>query len=340
MTLWVIKEGSDGELERQCLEKSIITIGWDELNDLSAINSKEELASKYTKIWANKSTHAVAANVSQIFAFVKTAKKGDLVVLPLKTTHKIAVGEISGGYEFDSSLKPWGFHKRSVRWIRKDISRDLFDQDLLFSFGSFRTFSKAERNNAEVRVKSVLEEGKGQADAKEVREDETEITKVFPDVEQISKDQILDFISRKFRGHDFAYLIAAIIKAKGFTVKVSPPGRDGGVDILASPGAFSFGEPRICIQVKSEDAPLSAEVYRELKGVMRDYRATHGILVSFGGFKNSIIQENKNDHFDIRLWNTNNVINELLTNYNNLDTETKSKLQLKQVWALIPDTEE
>ncbi|MCC5845350.1 MAG: restriction endonuclease [Verrucomicrobia bacterium] len=40
-------------------------------------------------------------------------------------------------------------------------------------------------------------------------------------------------------------------QAKGYTVYNSDKGRDGGIDLLAAPGNLGFGEPRICVQVKT-----------------------------------------------------------------------------------------
>src|SRR5439155_10875754 len=72
------------------------------------------------------------------------------------------------------------------------------------------------------------------------------------DLERLSKDQIATLIGRKFRGHEMARLVDAVLKAQGYTTFVSPPGPDKGVDILAAPGPLGFGKPRICIQVKSQ----------------------------------------------------------------------------------------
>ena len=76
------------------------------------------------------------------------------------------------------------------------------------------------------------------------------------DVGEYAKDQIVKHIGRKFKGHDLARLVEAILEAQGYVTRTSPPGPDGGVDILAAKGPLGFDAPRICIQVKSSATPI------------------------------------------------------------------------------------
>lgn len=62
--------------------------------------------------------------------------------------------------------------------------------------------------------------------------------------------------------------------------------------------------------------------------------ATHGLLVSWGGFKKSVYDEAKDDVFRIKLWGSTEVTEELLRNYDRLPTEIKSLVPLKQIWIL------
>ena len=72
------------------------------------------------------------------------------------------------------------------------------------------------------------------------------------------------------------------------TTYLSPEGADDGVDILASSGTLGFGSPRICVQVKSTDAPVERIVLDQLAGVMKKFNAEYGLLVSWSGFKSSV----------------------------------------------------
>jgi hypothetical protein len=45
-------------------------------------------------------------------------------------------------------------------------------------------------------------------------------------------------------------LVAGVLRAMGDKTRVSPPGADRGVDILASPEGFGFEQPRIIVERK------------------------------------------------------------------------------------------
>ncbi|MBV8520966.1 MAG: hypothetical protein JOY71_02345, partial [Acetobacteraceae bacterium] len=68
----------------------------------------------------------------QLWAFRDRIQKDDLVVLPLKRRSAIAIGRVTGGYAYEELGKD-GYHTRPVKWIKTDIPRTVFDQDLLYS---------------------------------------------------------------------------------------------------------------------------------------------------------------------------------------------------------------
>jgi restriction system protein len=333
MTLWVCKGGKRGERESRFTENNVIAIGFGLLDDLSQLKSKSELTSLYEKVWPDASEGRKRNHVGQIHAFLRYVKIGDLVVVPMKTSGTIWIGEIQSEYNFRTDLGSDMQHTRNVKWVKKNIARDQFDQDLLFTFGSAMTFSKAERHEAEKRIIDFVKGAK--EPPKEIEEEEAPI-----DLVQMAMDQLRDYISRKFRGHELARLVAGILEAQGFKTIVSPPGPDGAVDITASSGALGLSEPQICVQVKSQDSPIEVLVYRELRDKTNRMNATHGLLVSWGGFKKTVFNEAKDDVFKIKLWESKEVIEELLRNYTNLPAEIKALIPLKQIWVLTELEEE
>jgi len=49
---------------------------------------------------------------------------------------------------FDLSMGSPYCHYRDVDWLAKDIPRDRFDQDILYSLGAFMTVCRINKNNA------------------------------------------------------------------------------------------------------------------------------------------------------------------------------------------------
>jgi restriction system protein len=155
------------------------------------------------------------------------------------------------------------------------------------------------------------------------------------DIERYAKDGIIKHISEKFSGHKLAWLVEAILKAQGYITKRSPPGKDGGVDILAGSGPLGFNDPKICTQVKSSSSPLDVRVLRELRGVMQQVNAEQGLLVAWGGFTRDTHQEARNVFFSIRLWEEDELLDAILTHYEQFDDDLKAELPLKRMWAIV-----
>jgi restriction system protein len=67
---------------------------------------------------------------------------------------------------------------------------------------------------------------------------------------------------------------------------------------------------------------------------MKKVSATHGLLVCWGGFKSSFNREETQQFFHVRLWDADDLIDELLAVYDKLDADIKAQLPLKRVWTL------
>ena len=133
-------------------------------------------------------------------------------------------------------------------------------------------------------------------------------------------------------------LVAEVLKAQGFEVRLNKrKGADGGADILAGKGPMGFDEPRLCVQVKSTDSAIGSKEFDELNGVMTKFGATHGLLVSWGGFTGKAEEEAKRKFFDIRLWNADDVVSEIQAVYSSLPHDLQAELPMQPIWMLVDD---
>ena len=131
----------------------------------------------------------------------------------------------------------------------------------------------------------------------------------------------------------------AILKAQGYTTYRSPEGADGGVDILAGTGALGFGEPRLCVEVKSGETPIDRPTVDKLLGAVTKFGAQEGLFVSWSGFKTNVQKEMAPSFFKIRLWTQKELLEALFANYDRLDADIKAELPLKQVWMVAAQEE-
>lgn len=339
MALWLVRAGKQGEREEFVLNKNIAAIGWDELPDLSQAKTKDDLYQVLQQAYPDAKRKTLLNWLSQIWPFVWEWKEGDLVALPSKRRPVIHFGRVKGPYRYASENPEGARHTRPVDWFA-EIPRDKLDQDLLYSLGAFMTVCRIQRNNAEERIRALLEGKKPQLQSMIPMKDKGATDEsVEINLEDIALDQIRRHISQRFKGHRLADLVAAVLTAQGFKVRVAPEGPDGGIDILAGSGELGFDEPRIAVQVKSGSAPVDIKAVRELQGAMKNFQATQGLFVSWGDFKSSVSKEVARLFFEIRLWGPDDLLREVLRHYDKLPDELQAELPLKRIWMLVPSAE-
>ncbi len=341
MSIWLFRAGKNGEYENKFLTDNRVYLTWSDLNiDLSKVKEKSDLYDKLMKMYDLDNIKIAINWASQIWPIAHRMQRGDWVVLPSKINRTIHFGEILGDYVFDESLGSPYYHYRDINWFATDIPRDNFDQDILYSLGAFMTVCKIHRNDAENRLKAMYKNGwnKNTKVLSNNFLDDDENSEQTPiNLDDFILDRISERIIRRFKGHDMEYLIEEILKAKGFQTYRSPEGADHGVDLLASSGTLGFGSPRICVQVKSTDGVIDRPTLDQLIGTMSNFNADYGLLVSWSGFKTSVMKEIPKQFFKVRLWDSKKVIEEIFDNYEKLSDEIKAEIPLKRVWMLNDD---
>jgi len=331
MAVWLDRAGSYGEQESIALEQSLAVVGWDDLPDLGLAKTREDIQKLCEETYPDAKPKTIINWVGQLYAFRHRWKKGDYVVLPLKTKSAIAIGKVAGEYKFHPDFPLGAKHSVPVKWLATDIPRTAFDQDLLYSFGAFLTVCQIQRNNAEERIQAVLEGKKPLKLIEKLKSYGEEI----PDLAEYARDQIRSYISQKFKGHNLERLVNEILKAQGYQTEQVPSGPDGGIDVIAGRGPMGFDSPRLCVQVKSSDSPIDVNVLRELQGVLKKFGADQGLLVSWGGFKGTVDKEARQIFFEIRLWDSDDLLSALFNNYEKLSEDIQAELPLKRIWTLV-----
>jgi len=339
VSLWLVRAGKNGERETLALDKGLAIIGWEDLPDLGSLKERPELAALLATTYPNEKPKTLSNWESQLWPFMRIIGNSDLVVLPLKTRSTIAIGRIKGPYKYRSDLGDEALHTRPVEWVG-EYPRSAFDQDLRYSFGAFMTVCRIQRNRAEERIKALITGKPAKTSpAGMPKDEETSAEETLPDIEQYADDQIRDFIARRFKGHELSNLVAAILSTQGYQVKISPEGPDGGIDIIAGRGLLGFDPPRLAVQVKSGDGPIDVKILRELQGVMKNFGAAQGLIVAWGGYRQSVAKEASRLFFEIRLWDSGDLVRMIQTHYDELPDAIQADLPLKRIWTLVPSEE-
>ena len=339
--VYLVRAGRNGEDEDYALMHNLAIIGFQNVPSLEGTKGYDEVANLVSEALPDRKPRAVGNFAGQLGAFALAMREGDIVVLPRKLTSQIAIGRVTGPYRYQH-VNTESRHTRPVQWLQPDLPRTTFEQDLLYSFGAFMTVCNISRHDAARRVVAVLD---GKPDpgpsvplkSSTVPPSPTDESESIPDLSQVAHDQIVAQIQSRFAGHALARLVDAVLRADGWVTKISPPGPDGGVDILAGSGSLGLDVPRLCVQVKSQNTPADVTVYRTLKGTMHTFKAEQGLLVCWGGVNKKVLQESQQSHFMVRLWDSSDLVGAIYRNYERLPAEIQAELPLKRVWILVAE---
>ena len=70
---------------------------------------------------------------------------------------------------------------------------------------------------------------------------------------------------------------------------------------------------------------------------MQSYKAEQGLLVCWGGFNKVVLNEAKQSHFTVRLWESRDLVEAVYRTYERLPAEIQAELPLKRVWMLVQE---
>ncbi len=329
ITLWGIHAGKTGDAESLFIQNKIIALGWSEIGSLAVIpKTREAFKSHYFSKLPNTKPAALPGSAGQLFRFAHEMKIGDLVAFPAKHTKTIHLGEIVGDYQYNPGESKVYPNQRAVKWI-KELPRTHFSQGALYEIGSALTL---------FTVKTYAEEFFAAIESQHAptpipaSEDKT-IADVKHDVEESTSDFILKILAQETKGHPFADFVGNLLQTMGYRTRVSPPGIDGGIDIVAHKDELGFEPPIIKVQVKSSVGSIGDPAISQLYGKVA--QSEFGLFVTLGTFTNQAIQFARAKH-NLRLIDGDALVQLILEHYEQLASKYKGLIPLRRVY--IPET--
>lgn len=136
----------------------MILVGWDDLPDLSTVQTRDELRELYQQTYLEEGEGTSAQAVGQLWSFTREIEDGDLAILPLKTDSTVvAVGRVTSAYRYRSDLGTRARNTHAVTWLTTAVPRSAFAADFLASINGPRTVSRVGTASAEERSMAILE---------------------------------------------------------------------------------------------------------------------------------------------------------------------------------------
>ncbi|WP_129137214.1 restriction endonuclease [Luteimonas sp. YGD11-2] len=183
--------------------------------------------------------------------------------------------------------------------------------------------------------KSAQPEPAGDEESDELTESSATIT--LEEAEEMAWAEIEAYLAAT-PPYDFQELVAALLKAMGYHVSwIAPPGKDGGVDIIAYNDPLGTRPPRIKVQVKRNANSPRIDVMglRSFMAVLAD--GDVGLFVALSGFTKDADYEARQSHRRVSLIDARRLLELWTTHYAQLDDGARARLPLKPVWFLVGD---
>ena len=326
-TLWGIHGGKTGDADTLFRQRSVVALGWYKIGDLTGLPAdREPFKERMREAFPEMKEGAIPVNAGQLFRFIHEAAVGDIVVYPSKRDRQVCLGRITGEYQYSPDAETTYPHHRSVEWVR-EVPRLQFTQGALYEIGSAMSFFQVKNFAPEFLAALEGVEVPTAAD-----EDET-VEFVAEVISETTRDFILKKLAQELKGHPFADFVGHLLETMGYRTRVSPPGPDKGVDIVAHRDELGFEPPVIKVQVKSSEGTVGDPETSALFGKVATDE--FGLLVTLGSYS-SQARNFADGKSNLRLIDGNELVDLILIHYEDLDSRYKGLLPLKRVY--VPET--
>ncbi len=136
--------------------------------------------------------------------------------------------------------------------------------------------------------------------------------------------------------YEFQELVASLLRIMGYYIGwIAPPGKDGGVDIVAFSDPLGTRPPRIKVQVKRQEGKVNVDGLRSFMAVLAHDDV--GIFVNAGGFTKDAEDEARMQQARrVTLIDLERFVDLWIEHYDKLDATGKRRLQLQPIYFLAP----
>lgn len=334
-TLWVVHIGNDDRIALRAREEGFVCIGWTKMGDLAPYDTRPKMRKAMEHTFPNWKSKTISSSYGQTFRFAHEMQVGDPIILPVRPTGEIAIGQISGPYRWsdDKDLVEHDYNNvRPVKWL-KIVPRTVFSQAALHSFGSFLSVSTSDDHLEEVQSVLAGDTGLGEiAPTKPEQEGEGEDVDTAPNLYETAHQETEDFLLKAWQrtGAAFEEVVAGVFQALGYTATVTQAAGDHGVDVIAHPDPLGLERPFIKVQVKSGTGSVGEPEVNQLRGLLN--AGEQGVLVSLGKFTGGA-QAVARASANVILIGPKQFVKLFLDHYDNLDPTWRAKFPLKRVYV-------
>ncbi len=164
---------------------------------------------------------------------------------------------------------------------------------------------------------------------------ERAVSESFEEAEEAAWAGIERFL-QNMPPYELQELVADLLRATGYHVAwVAPPGKDGGVDVLAFTDPLGTRPPRVKVQVKRRADKVDVDGLRSFMAVLGDEDV--GLFVNTGGFTRDAQEEARTqEKRRIALVDLEKLFELWVEHYEKLGDAARRRMPLKPVYFMAP----
>lgn len=169
-----------------------------------------------------------------------------------------------------------------------------------------------------------------------IEEESKEVSITFDQAEEQSWQEIEQFL-KGMPPYEFQELVASLLRAMSYHISwISPPGKDGGIDILAYSDPLGTRPPRIKVQVKRYDSSITVDGLRSFMALLSDDDV--GLFVTTSSFTRDAKDEaRKQEKRKITLIDLERFFDLWIEYYSQLDDSARRRFPLRPIYFLAPE---
>jgi len=244
----------------------------------------------------------------------------------------------SGGRRFEKIIRFATVDLVKAGWLHKDKGRWTVTDD---GMKAYQTFTDPEAFYKEA-VRLFHQWKASQSADVDVDESEEETpAKAATITLEKAEEQAwyeVDQYLRSMNPYEFQEIVASLLRAMGYHISwIAPPGKDGGIDILAASDPLGTRPPRIKVQVKRQAQAVAVDGLRSFMALLGE--GDVGIFVSVGGFtKDAAAEARAQEKRKITLLDNEDLFELWIKYQNKLNDQDRRRLPLKPIHFLALET--
>ena len=199
---WLFTPGSAANMWDEFFSKGIMGIGWSELGDLSAYQTKDEMRLKLIELTGGVTSQKNAAHAA--WQFAHELKPGDVVFVKQGRTKILGRGIVAGDYEYNAAAGQYS-NIRRVTWLNRG------EWSISQSFATKTLTDITDYTDLVQKINLLFQD-----DQEEGAEEE-----IIVDLPAYSKE---DFLSEVFMSEDRYENLVGILRAKKNVILQGAPG--------------------------------------------------------------------------------------------------------------------